>query len=369
MVGISSKKEGCNMGEPKENKSKKIKKEITSKKTELNNLQDEIDSLNMDLKTKNEIIQDLTRQLTEKQTELMKAVKIVDALQTSLQQKRKEMVEKNKDLLSVKSDLMSKQDECNMLYENLESRNMIIEDITEQLTEKQTEFLETVGDSNKFETNLKQKEIEEKNIDFDMIAVNLPRRENEFVSKEDIRPEVPMNLETKLNDKGRIGEKIQLIKQRFRDIQGETIRLQNELEKTLEDIEFDIKNIESHDTVNEELKKELRANKAALNWFNNEVKAKEEILRLKDNEIITLKDELENKTQVNLEKNQQEIETLNEALNIRNMIIENLNNQLVERQAFVLNKTKTAERIQKELDLSNQELTQRINTIAQFKKN
>jgi len=47
------------------------------------------------------------------------------------------------------------------------------------LTEKQTEFLETVGDSNKFELNLKQKEIEEKNMDFDLIAVNLPRRQND----------------------------------------------------------------------------------------------------------------------------------------------------------------------------------------------
>lgn len=357
MVDISSKKEGCNMEESKEDKTKEIKMELKRRKSELNNLQDEINSLNMELKTRNVIIQDLTGQITEKQTELLKTVKIVEALQTSLEQKRKEMDEKNKDLFSVKTELLSKKEECNMLYDNLESRNMIIEDLAGQLTDKQAEFLETVGSVNKLPTE--QKEINEK-IDFDLIAVNLPRGEIDFVNQENIRPQPPINPE-KRRIEGKIGEKIQLIKQQFKDIQSETIRLQSDLEKTLEDIE-------SHNTINEDINKELRANKAALNWFNNELKAKEEMLRLKDNEIGTLRDELENKTNVNLENNQQEIETLNEDLKVRNMIIENLNNQLTERQIFVLNKTKTAEKIQRELNQSNQELTQRINTIAQLQK-
>ncbi|EMR74927.1 hypothetical protein MBGDF03_00843, partial [Thermoplasmatales archaeon SCGC AB-540-F20] len=61
------------------------------------------------------------------------------------------------------------------------------------------------------------------------------------------------------------------------------------MKKILEDIDINNTDIGSQEIEHEELKKELKASNSALNWFNVELEAKRDEMRLKENELSMLK--------------------------------------------------------------------------------
>lgn len=117
-------------------------------------LQDEIHTLHQDIDSRNHIIQHLTQQLTEKQTEFMKHTDVVEKLNDQLGKNHFHTSLNPGELQDVQQNIICLSEELHSLREEIHSRNQIIQNLTTQLTDKQTEIIERSDTLDRLQTSL-----------------------------------------------------------------------------------------------------------------------------------------------------------------------------------------------------------------------
>jgi len=115
---------------------------ISSEKNEIGNLKEEINSLKSDLDTRNMIIKEITEQLTNKQTQFIENTVAVGIQNLELDQMKNKLMDNTNEINSTQLEIFNLKDEIAGLNTDLTTRNEIIKEITEQLMERQTQFIE-----------------------------------------------------------------------------------------------------------------------------------------------------------------------------------------------------------------------------------
>ncbi|MEA3457185.1 MAG: winged helix-turn-helix domain-containing protein [Candidatus Thermoplasmatota archaeon] len=123
---------------------------------EIGNLNEEIDALNADLATRNMIIKEITEQLTERQTQFMGTADAVERLNVELDQNKNDLITRAGEASSAQLDTYSLREEIDALNADLATRNMIIKEITEQLAERQTQFMGSTGTIEELREEIRQ---------------------------------------------------------------------------------------------------------------------------------------------------------------------------------------------------------------------
>ncbi len=118
---------------------------IFSVQPEIDDLNEEIDALNADLATRNMIIKEITEQLTERQTQFMGNTGAVERLKVELDQNKNDLITKAGEASSAQLEIYNLSEEIDALNADLATRNMMIKEITEQLTERQAQFMGSAG--------------------------------------------------------------------------------------------------------------------------------------------------------------------------------------------------------------------------------
>ncbi len=130
--------------------------EMSSVQPEIGDLNEEIDALNADLATRNMIIKEITEQLAERQTQFMENTDAVERLKVELDQNKNDLVTKAGEASSAQLETYSLREEIDALNADLATRNMIIKEITEQLAERQTQFMGSAGTTEKLREEIHQ---------------------------------------------------------------------------------------------------------------------------------------------------------------------------------------------------------------------
>ncbi len=105
-------------------------------------LHHQIQSLHEDMSERNHIIQDLTQQLTQKQMEFMKRVDVIEQLNDELVHQQQTPSVDTDIIQEAQKNIVLLTDEIESLHHEISSRNQIIESLSNQLTEKQTAFIQ-----------------------------------------------------------------------------------------------------------------------------------------------------------------------------------------------------------------------------------
>lgn len=138
----------------------KRNKELIETKREIENNLEEIRSLNETVVVRDNIIKEIKEQLENKQTLLVENVNRNCRLQNNLDQMQNQLLTREKELGSIKLEIEDRCIELESLNANLEIRDKIIEQIKEQLTEKQMTLVEMTESVEKLQTELHYKKIE-----------------------------------------------------------------------------------------------------------------------------------------------------------------------------------------------------------------
>ena len=130
--------------------------ESTIEKIEIDNLKNEINSLNNDLESRDLIIKQITDQLTSNQFNLIEDVDKHNKIKIEIDRKNNKLIEQKNELNSKKLEIEGLKSELNNVNSDIETRNIIIKQITDQLSEKQTQFIENSTMIKKLESDLNQ---------------------------------------------------------------------------------------------------------------------------------------------------------------------------------------------------------------------
>lgn len=301
---------------------------------------------------------------------------------------------------NVKSELMAKQDEINSLNVDLQTKNTIIQNLSEQITSLNTNFLlDSVG-GGRMNTEFTQPVIKMEEIKNDMdIRIN---KTPSITSEVDLS-KFPFISELKRQENKTRVEEIDILNHRISKITTDVIQLQNDLTELQENMDENQSDISTNRVDNEELISELKARTSAINWLNGELEKKHNELKIKDNDIAEknleidgfknhihklesslaikseliekLKDEIKTKNEfqdVNkldiIQQKQQEIDSLIETVDTKNEIISQMSKDLVEKQDVIFEKMKISSDLQRQLNESEHELIRRMNIISQLQK-
>lgn len=271
--------------ELKQNKMEKMQKqqEIEELKREFEKKERELESLYNDLLSRNNIIQDVTQQLIDKQMHLAEKHSIAENIKENLDKSIIMLNTKEEKITRIQKELEDRKNDLETMRSDIELRNKIINEIKNQMIEKQHKFTEKNLMFNEQETLLKtnkdnieqlQKELDEKEKNI-MYRNNLISRQQEEITH------LTLDLETIKQD---IGNK----KENILDLQTELKSRQNDLEEMKLDIDLrnkiinEIKNqmienqhkfTEKNFLLNEldDIKIKLRDNRSALEMVENEL--------------------------------------------------------------------------------------------------
>lgn len=118
-------------------------KAISLENHKIGDLKEEINALKSDLDTRNMIINDITEQLTNKQTQFIENTDVVSKQKFELDQMKNNLLAKAGAVSSTQLEIFNLREEIAGLNEDLVTRNEIIKEITDQLTERQTQFIDS----------------------------------------------------------------------------------------------------------------------------------------------------------------------------------------------------------------------------------
>ena len=118
-------------------------KAISLENHKIGDLKEEINALKSDLDTRNMIINDITEQLTNKQTQFIENTDVVSKQKFELDQMKNNLLAKTGAVSSTQLEIFNLKEEIAGLNEDLVTRNEIIKEITDQLTERQTQFIDS----------------------------------------------------------------------------------------------------------------------------------------------------------------------------------------------------------------------------------
>ena len=121
---------------------------------EINNLKNEINSLNNDLESRDIIIKQITDQLVTNQLNFIEDSEEKYKIQANIKQKNNEILQQTKIINSKKIEIEDLKCELDNLNSDIEIRNEIIKQITDQLTDKQTQYIENYNLIKTLETKL-----------------------------------------------------------------------------------------------------------------------------------------------------------------------------------------------------------------------
>jgi len=130
--------------------------EVRSANLEMENMKGELESLHADLGARNHIIKEMTTQLTEGQTQFVENMGAVERLQMELEQNQTMMGKRNDEVRSANLEMENMKGELESLHADLGARNHIIKEMTTQLTEGQTQFVENMGAVERLQMELEQ---------------------------------------------------------------------------------------------------------------------------------------------------------------------------------------------------------------------
>lgn len=128
--------------------------ELKSNQFEINKLKNELDNLNSDLEIRDIIIKELKNQLTLNQFHKIENSDKNYKIKNEINQKNNKILEQKNELNSKKLEISNLKTELDNLNLNIETRNIIIKQITDQLTEKQTQFIENSNEIKNLEIEL-----------------------------------------------------------------------------------------------------------------------------------------------------------------------------------------------------------------------
>lgn len=120
-------------------------KAVSSENHKIGDLKEEINALKSDLDTRNMIINEITQQLSNKQTQFIENTDVVNKQKCELDRMKNNLLDKTDEVSSDQLEMFNLKEEIAGLNEDLAIRNEIIKDITDQLTERQTQFIESSG--------------------------------------------------------------------------------------------------------------------------------------------------------------------------------------------------------------------------------
>ena len=156
--------------------------EVRSAKIEIEGMKGELESLHADLGARNHIIKEMTTQLTEGQTQFVENIGAVERLQMELDQNQTVMVKRNGEVRSAKIEIEGMKGELESLHADLGARNHIIKEMTTQLTEGQTQFVENIGAVERLQMELDQNQdkMAEMRMELNKKTNDLSRLQNEL---------------------------------------------------------------------------------------------------------------------------------------------------------------------------------------------
>ncbi|MFO8078397.1 MAG: winged helix-turn-helix domain-containing protein [Thermoplasmatota archaeon] len=105
-------------------------------------LHHQIQSLHEDISKRNHIIHDLTHQLTQKQMDFMKRADVIEQLNDHLAHHQQKPSVDADIIQEAQRNIVLLTEEIETLHHEISSRNQIIEHLSNQLTEKQTAFIQ-----------------------------------------------------------------------------------------------------------------------------------------------------------------------------------------------------------------------------------
>ena len=116
-------------------------------------LKNEVEILNNDVETRNEIICQLSRQLTDRQTQFIEQAHMIDQFNDKVERKDAIVALRNLDVSEKNDQIMRLQQEIKSFNDDIISRNQIITDLSKQLTKTQ---MESIKQTHAFEQLQKQ---------------------------------------------------------------------------------------------------------------------------------------------------------------------------------------------------------------------
>jgi nitrogen fixation protein FixH len=128
--------------------------DVKTNKIEIEKMKSEINSLNNDLETRDMIIKQITDQLVTNQFNLIEDLEGNNKIQDNIKQKNNEILLQEKEINSKKIEIEDLKTELNNLNSDIEVRNIIIKQISDQLTDKQTQYIENYKLIKTLETKL-----------------------------------------------------------------------------------------------------------------------------------------------------------------------------------------------------------------------
>ena len=156
--------------------------EVRLAKLEIEGMKGELESLHADLGARNHIIKEMTTQLTERQTQFVENMSAVERLQMELEQNQTVMGKRNDEVRLAKLEIEGMKGELESLHADLGARNHIIKEMTTQLTERQTQFVENMSAVERLQMELEQNQdkMTEMKIELNKKTDDLLRLQNEL---------------------------------------------------------------------------------------------------------------------------------------------------------------------------------------------
>lgn len=284
-----------------------------------NNLEKEFVETKNVLKTKEEDITRLREELMDRQNNPEYINTLLIKLYEELKQNKMVTFQKQQEIDELKREFEKKERELESLYNDLSSRNNIIQDVTQQLIDKQMHLAEKHSNAE----NIKE------NLDKTIMMLNTKEEKISRIQKE---------LEDRNNDLETMRSDIELRNKIINKIKNQMIENQHKFtEKNLLFNEQETLIKTNKDNI-EQLQKELKEKEKNIMYRNNLISRQQDEITNLTLDLETIKQDIGSKKEnilelkTELKNRQNNLEAMKLDIELRNKIINEIKNQMMDNQ-------------------------------------
>ena len=284
-----------------------------------NNLEEEFEQTKTLLRTKDQDISNLKEELFDRKNNPDYINTLLVKLYDELKHNKQDQLQKQQRINELQEEFQNKEKELESLYSDMESRNIILQDVTQQLIDNQMNLMEKHANTdiikNELEQNLANLNLKEEKIH--SLQKELEERQNDLEimkSDLDIRNKIINEIKNQMIENQQKFTESNLL---FNDLVEEH-KLKN---KNIEQLKNELQEKEKHIEYRNNL---ISRQQDEINHLSFDVEAIKQDIDFKRENILELKSELENR------KN--DLETMKGDIDLRNKIINEIKNQMIENQ-------------------------------------
>jgi len=284
-----------------------------------NNLEKKFEQTKNLLKTKEEDITELKEKLFDGKNNPEYINTLLIKLYDELRHNKQEQLQKQQKINDLQSKFEEKEKELESLYLDMESRNNILQDVTQQLMDNQMSLIEKHANTDIIKNELEQ----------NLMNLNFKEEKIQILQKE---------LEERQNDLEIMRSDLDIRNKIINEIKNQMIENQHKFTESsllfnelVTDQKIKNENIE-------QLKKELEEKEKHIEYRNNLISRQQDEINHLSFDVETVKQDINNKRESilnlksTLDNRNNDLETMKADIELRNRIINEIKNQMIENQ-------------------------------------